>query len=469
MGILAAFLIGLAVMFFLMLKTKVGPFMSMLFGSLIIGLGCGVNSADTINAIAGGFGNTCKSIGIVIIFGTILGEYLEKSNATQKIATTLLRLTGDKNADVALAATGFVVSIPVFCDVALIMLAPIAKAVAKKSRLKLGALATVLALGLLITNTYVAPTPAPLSIAAILGIDVGQSILWGMAASLFVVVVVWAYCRFFLQKKPDEWYVRSDNAAAMEELDEKMNVGKADVAGAEGVSRASVVTETSGLAHPAMPSFLASVLPILVPIVLILFNTTCSMLLPEGAALLTVSSFLGDKNIALALGILTAILLLKKSIPQKEVYDAMTNALSTAGPVIFITAAGGALAKIIDATGVGVLFADSLAASALPVLIIPFLICGFSKFVQGSSSVAVIMASTLTLPLCNAGLIHPIVAFIAICAGSGFGSHVNNSFFWVFANLFGYDTKTTLKSLCVGQHVMAFAGLFAAFIVSCIL
>ena len=79
------------------------------------------------------------------------------------------------------------------------------------------------------------------------------------------------------------------------------------------------------------------------------------------------------------------------------------------------------------------------------------------------------MASTLTLPLCNAGLIHPIVAFIAICAGSGFGSHVNNSFFWVFANLFGYDTKTTLKSLCVGQHVMAFAGLCAAYLISFII
>ncbi len=445
MKVLVAFLFGLALMFFLMLKTKVGPFMSMLFGSLIIGLGCGVSSADTISTIAGGFGSTCKSIGIVIIFGTILGEYLEKSNATQKIATTLLKLTGEKNADVALAATGFVVSIPVFCDVALIMLAPIAKAVARKSRMKLGALATVLALSLLITNTYVAPTPAPLSITSILGIDVGQSILWGLAASLFVVVVVWAYCRFFLQKKPEEWYVKSENLHLSEEKEE---------------------TKDTSLREP---SFIASVLPILVPITLILLNTTCNMLLPEDAAILSLTSFVGDKNIALVLGIVAAIFLLKKSIPQKEIYDAMTNALSTAGPVIFITAAGGALAKIIDATGVGNLFADALASSALPIIIIPFLICGFSKFVQGSSSVAVIMASTLTLPLCNAGLIHPIVAFIAICAGSGFGSHVNNSFFWVFANLFGYDTKTTLKSLCVGQHVMAFAGLCAAYLISFII
>lgn len=457
MNTLAAFFIGLAVMFFLMLKTKVGPFISMLFGSLVIGLGCGVSSADTINAIAGGFGSICKSIGIVIIFGTILGEYLEKSNATQKIASTLLKLTGDQNADVALAATGFVVSIPVFCDVALIMLAPIAKAVAKKSRLKLGALGTVLALGLLITNTYVAPTPAPLSIASILGIDVGQTILWGLAVSLFVVVFAWAYCRFFLQKKDESWYVLSESALRMECQAEE-----------EKECQAAKGEEDPAAALP-VPSFPASVLPILIPIVLILLNTTCSMILPKDSLLVTVTSFLGDKNIALALGIVSAILLLKRSIPKKEVYTAMTSALSTAGPIIFITASGGALSKVIDTTGVGVLFANFLAASALPIILIPFLICGFSKFVQGSSSVAVIMASTLTLPLCNAGLIHPMVAFIAICAGSGFGSHVNNSFFWVFANLFGYDTKTTLKSLCVGQHVIAFAGLAAAFAVSFVL
>ena len=107
--------------------------MSMLFGGLIIGIGSGVGSAATIDAITGGFGNTCKNIGLVIIFGTILGTYLEKSNSCQRIATSLLKLTGEKNASVALAATGYLVSIPVFSDVALIMLSPIIKAISKKT------------------------------------------------------------------------------------------------------------------------------------------------------------------------------------------------------------------------------------------------------------------------------------------------------------------------------------------------
>lgn len=444
MGILLPFFIGLAIMFFLMLKTKIGPFMSMLLGALIIGLGGGVSAGNTMRAISGGFGETCASIGIVIIFGTILGEYLEKSNATRTIAMSLVKLTGDKNADAALAATGFVVSIPVFCDVALIMLAPIVKAVAQKSKLKLGALATVLALGLLVTNTYVAPTPAPLSIVAILGIDVGESILWGLLVSVFVVFFAWLYCRFFLQRKPEQWYVKA-------------------------IGKLSADENKTPAPAAAPPGFAAAILPIAVPIVLILLNTSFKMVLAKGSPILSVASFLGDKNIALIIGIITAITLLRKHIPKEEIFVAMTNALATAGPVIFITGAGGALSKIIDATGVGALFAEALSAGALPVLLVPFFICGLSKFVQGSSSVAVIMAATLTLPLCNANLIHPIAAFIAICAGSGFGSHVNNSFFWVFANLFGYDTKTTLKTLCIGQHVIAFAGLFAAYAVSFIL
>ena len=149
MQTMIVFLLGLAVMLFLMIKTKLGPFMSMLLGGLIIGMGCGVGSSETINALTGGFGNTCKSIGLVIIFGTILGTYLEKSNSCQRIATSLLKVTGEKNASVALAATGYLVSIPVFSDVALIMLSPIIKAVSKKTGKVLCVFATLTALSLI--------------------------------------------------------------------------------------------------------------------------------------------------------------------------------------------------------------------------------------------------------------------------------------------------------------------------------
>lgn len=447
MALMIPFLIGLAIMLTLMIKTKIGPFMSMLLGALIIGVGCGLPAQKAIDTIATGFGGICKSIGIVIIFGAILGDYLDKSNATQRIASTLLKVTGKKKADIALSATGFLVSIPVFCDVALIMLAPLVKAVSKKSGLGLGSLATALALSLLTTNTFVAPTPAPLSIVSILGIDLGESILWGLIVSAVDCVAILAFCRLFIAPKPEGWFTKSAAAKMEEQVQE-------------------LAKEKEQPNNLPMPSFIQSIIPILVPIVLILVNTTCKMVLPKGSSVLAVTGVLGDKNIALALGIISAILMLYRSIPREEVFASMTTALTSSGPVIFITAAGGALAKVIDLTGVGTVMANALSSMSLPIILIPFLICGFSKFVQGSSSVAVIVASTLTLPLMQNGLIDPIVAFLSICAGSGFGSHVNNSYFWVFANLFGYDTKTSLKTLCVGQHVMAFAGLLATVVIS---
>lgn len=446
MELIIPFLIGLSIMLYLMIKTKIGPFVSMLFGSVIIGLGCGLSGPDTISAITGGFGNTCKSIGIVVIFGAILGEYLEKSNASQRIATTLLRKTGEKKSSIALAATGYLVSIPVFCDVALIMLSPICKAVAKKAKILVGPVAVALACALLNTNSFVAPTPAPLSIVSILQMDIGQAILWGMIVAIICTIASWAFAHFYLGKKPEEWYTYS----AATETDEKEHKNEL----------------TREIPESEMPSFFSAILPIFFPIILILTNTTCAMLLPEESPVLAITSFIGNSNIAIAIGALVAVIMLYKYLPKGEVYEAINNAMRSCGPIIFITASGGALAKVIDATGVGQIFADALIASNIPIILIPFLIAGLSKFAQGSGSVASIMAATLTFPLCQAGAIEPIIAFLAICSGSQFGSHVNNSYFWVFANLFGFDAKTSLKTLAVGQHVNALAGLAATMVIS---
>lgn len=445
MKLFLPFIVGLAIMLFLMLKTKLGPFASMLLGALLIGLGCGVSANDTISAITQGFGNTCRSIGIVIIFGTILGEYLEKSNASQRIALTLLRLTGEKKASVALAGTGYLVSIPVFSDVALVMLSPLAKAVASRAGLRVGALAVALAMALLNTNAFVAPTPAPLSIVAILNVDIGTSILWGLIVALFGTFVSWIYSEY-LARKPESWYVRSE-------------AGKEAEANAEAEKHRDVPEND-------MPSFFNAILPILVPVILIVGNTTFKMILPKESPVLAVSSFLGNSNIALAIGCIVALLLLYRFLPKNESFEAINNAMKSCGPIIFITAAGGALAQVIRIAGVGDMFAKFLIETKMPVIIIPFLICGLSKFAQGSGSVAAIMAATLTVPLIEGGAISPIIAFLSICSGSHFGSHVNNSFFWVFANLFGFDTKTSLKTLAFAQNLNGVACLLATWVLN---
>lgn len=440
---LVIFLIGLAIMLVLMMKTKLGPFVCMLLAGLGIGIACGLGSDGAISTLVDGFGGTCKSIGLLVIFGTILGTYLEKSGACQRIASSLLKLTGKKNSTAALAITGFVVAIPVFCDVAMVLLSPLVKSVAKKSNKNACALGTATACSLLSTNAFVAPTPAPLAIIAVLGLDIGVSIAWGLTAAAFVTFCVWAFVEFYLNRKPDSWFVKI-----------------------EGEEKENAVEEIS---ESAMPPFMNAIVPILLPIVLILLSSVIGAFFPEATGLVAAFKFLGNKNIALALGIVASVLCLGKFLPDEIRFTPMTDALKVSGPIVFITASGGALAKIVSATGVGDTLAGILVASPIPVILIPFLITGFSKFAQGSGSVAGLLAAGLSVPLCEAGLLTPLEAFLSISAGSALGSHVNNSFTWVFSEFMGYDIKTTMKTLCVCQNlVMALSGLAAAVVISMI-
>lgn len=440
---LIIFLVGLTIMLVLMMKTELGPFNCMLLAGLGIGVACGLGTTVTVNTLVDGFAGTCKSIGLLVIYGTILGIYLEKSNACQRIATSMLNLCGKKNSAAALAATGFLVAIPVFSDVAMVLLSPLIKSVGRKSGKNACMLGTVTACSLLSTNAFVAPTPAPLAVIAVLGLDIGTSILWGLPAALFITVCVLLYGEFVLGRKPESWFVMLES--------EKEKIQPADVGEA------------------SMPSFGAALLPILLPIVLILLDSVFKTLLPKDSAALTVLNFLGNKNIALVLGTVAAVVCLGPKMPEAERWAPMSSSLKTAGPIVFITAAGGALAKIVGATGVGGSIAQLLAASPIPVLLIPFLITGFSKFAQGSGSVAELLAAGLAVPMCQSGLLTPLEAFLSISAGASLGSHVNNSFTWVFSEFMGYDIRTTMKTLCVGQNVvMSLSGIFAAWVISLI-
>lgn len=439
------FLIGLIIMLFLMLKTRFGPFLSMLLGGLIIGIGCGITGPATVSALTTGFGNTCKSIGMLIIFGSILGVYLEKSRASQRIALTFLKLFGSKNADIALAATGYMVSIPVFSDAAFVMLFPILKAMAKKARVLIGPLAVALAIALANTANFVAPTPAPLAVAGLLQLDVGKTIIVGLIVAGVNTACALLYSRW-MRKKPASWYTYADPS-------------KADLGDDDGAQ----------LSDKEMPSFLAAILPILVPIALIVGNTFCNMLLPKESPIVVLFSFLGDANIALAIGTFLAAALMWKFLEKNVLVEAVSNAMRTAGPIVFITASGGALAKVIETAGIGKMFADALVSTNLPVLLIPFLIAALVKFAQGSGTVACTLAATLTAPLCAAGALDPVIAFASICSGANLGSHVNNSFFWVFSNLLGYDAKTGLKTEAAAQNLCGLSGLLATFVISLVI
>lgn len=437
------FVIGMAVLLILCIKVKANAFISLLATALVMGLLSGMGGSETVSAITKGFSGTVKSIGIVIIFGIMLGNYLDAAKGTNRMAYDTVRLVGQKHAGLAMAITGYIVSIPVFSDAAFVILTPLVKAIHKKTRIPLAILAVSLSAGLLATHVYVPPTPGPLAAAGLLGIDIGRAILYGMFAAIFMTLAGWLFAELYFRNKPDSYYTFRDDAAQKED-EAVVNIDD----------------------DKDLPGSLASLLPLLVPICLILLNTTCSMVLPEGSPVLSVVAFIGDSNVALAIGAMLAIVTLGKRLGNKAILDIMDKTLKDAGPIVFITAAGGALGQVLKDSGAGDSLAQMVLNTGLPFILIPFVISGLLKVVQGSGTVAVTTAATLCAPIASSLGLDPILIFLASGAGARLCCHVNDSYFWVYTNCMGYDMKTGLKTLSISNVVMSLGGLLATFICS---
>ncbi|WP_024292018.1 GntP family permease [Lacrimispora indolis] len=435
------FLIGIAVLLILCIKVKANAFVALLVTGLIIGVLSGMSGSDTVEALTTGFSGTVKSIGIIIIFGIMLGNYLDAAKGTNRMALDAIRLVGQKRAGLAMAITGYIVSIPVFSDAAFVILTPLVKAINKKTRIPLAILAVSLSSGLLATHVYVPPTPGPLAAAGLLGIDIGEAILYGAFAAVFMTAFGWIFAELYFKKKPDSFYTFREG-----EVPEAVGDDADD---------------TSGL-----PGTLASLLPLVVPILLIISKTTCDMLFPADSLVVTVTSFVGDSNIALALGAVLAIITLGRRMGGKKIIKVMDDTLKDAGPIVFITAAGGALGQVLKVSGAGDSLATMVINTGLPFILIPFVISGLLKVVQGSGTVAVTTAATLCAPIAASLGLNPILIFLASGAGARVCCHVNDSFFWVYTNCMGYDMKTGLKTLSISNIFMSIGGLVATFICS---
>ena len=288
---------------------------------------------------------------------------------------------------------------------------------------------------------YVPPTPGPLAAAGLLGIDIGQAILWGAFAAVFMTAAGWIFAETYLHSRPECYYHFQPDAQKEEE--------------------AAFDDNTDDL-----PGTLASLIPLVIPLLLIVGNTTAAMLLPKEHPLLAVTSFIGDANIALAIGALLAILTLGKRMGGEKVLKIMDTTLKDAGPIVFITSAGGALGAVLKASGAGASLAQMVIDTGLPFILIPFVISGLLKIVQGSGTVAVTTAATLCAPIASSLGLNPILIFLASGAGARSCCHVNDSYFWVYTNCMGFDMKTGLKTLSISNIFMALGGLLATYVAS---
>lgn len=421
-----ALLIGIVILIFLVLKTKIHAFLALIMASLIIGVAGGMplvnitlenrKTFGIVNSITTGFGGTLGSIGIIIGFGVMMGQIFERTGAAKRMAQTFLKLFGKKREEEALALTGFLVSIPIFCDSGFVILAPIAKAISRVTKKSVISLGAALAAGLVITHSLVPPTPGPLGVCGIFGVDVGKFILYGLVIAIPMTVACTAYARWVgkkLYQIPDdkEGFIR----LPYQEPDYSQDF--------------SIGSET-------LPSTLESFAPLFLPIILILISTVSSAL-GKTSGFMMVFQFLGSPIVAVGIGLVLAIFTLGRSLTREEAIKEMEKGMASAGIIMLVTGGGGALGQIIKDSGLGTYMAEALAGTAVPIVILPFLIATAMRFIQGSGTVAMTTAASISAPIILAAGVNPILGAMACCVGSLFFSYFNDSYFWVVNRTLG--------------------------------
>lgn len=475
-----AMLIGVVVMMVLIICTRMHAFPALIISAILIAVLSGNYLAGVaengnllgtaISTVTSGFGSTMASIGIVIGFGCIMGIFLEKSGAAKRMALSILKLVGIKRADVVLGLTGFVVSIPVFCDSGFVILSSLAKEFSRLTKKSMVGLGGILGMGLYITHFLVPPTPGPLAVVSTfqqngLNVDLGMFIIYGLLLSIPIFIFSVFLFRWFGNKYP-QFIVpyeidRSKYTAAqlevLDKIDAKLKEGKE----LENDDFAAL------LSTEKLPGAGISFTILLLPVILILANTVVSQTALKGVLAGQIITFLGNPVIALFISLCLGAFVLARKEDNKTVVSMMNDALKDAGPIVFITAAGGALGAVVKATGAAGMMGDWLVATGIPGILVPLLIGTIMRFPQGSGTTAMITGSALIGPMLAAGLqVNPYLAGLAICMTSMCPSFLNDSYFHVVTSFSGMDIKTSLKTWTVGSILVPVVGSVILFILS---
>ena len=401
-------------------KFKLHPFLALIFAAIGFGLLSGMPFAEIVSSVNSGFGDIVGHIGLVIVIGCIIGTFLEESGGAYVMAQGIVRLAGKKRVPLAMLIVGSFISIPVYADSGFVILSPLNKAITKKSGISLACTAIALSLGLTITHCLVPPTPGPVAATAILGADLGLVILIGLIVSMFVA----AESYFFVTRYASRTYIDPDpdGEITVEEDDAKDK-----------------------------PSALRSFLPVVVPLVLIVFKSISDFPgapFGEGVAA-SVLRFIGEPVIALIIGMILSFFLPKKF--DRELLSTtgwVGKSLTSAAVIIMITAAGGSFGMILRNSGIADILGESLVGANVGIWL-PFIIAAALKSAQGSSTVAIVTTASLIAPMMEAlGFVSPVgkaLAVMSLCSGAMVMSHVNDSFFWVVTQLSGMNVKTGCK------------------------
>lgn len=440
-GTLLLFMVAITIMIVAITRFKVHPFLSILGTALLLTFMLGIPITDIPNVISNGFGGAFSNIALVILFGTLIGSILERTGSTIVIARSIEKVVGKRHPRLAMTLIGWIVSIPVFCDSGFALVSPIGKSLARRTASPQVSLMLALAAGLFASHVFIPPTPGPVAAAGIMGLENNLLLVIGLGVVISLLSLIPAY--FF------SGFIDTKVEAVSQSTDE-INES---------------IDNCSG-------NVFISLLPILIPILLMALGSIAAVKgIPSNAA--EVFTFLGKPVIALIIALLFCIPFLKQANKLAEFHHITQSSLMTAGPIIFITAAGSVLGSVIVASGfIDVIkeCGDSLKAFGV---FFPFIIATILKSAQGSSTVAITTTASMMGMFSNSesmlnalGFTSPLAATLvvmAIGAGAMTVSHANDSYFWVVTGMGGIKARDGYRTMTLMTFIM---GITAIIIIS---
>lgn len=440
--LIIAALCGMVILLTLIIKAKFQPLIAILISALSIGLIGGMPVSMIVDTVNKGMGETLKGIALLVGLGSMFGAILEISGGAERVALTMMRKFGEKRAPWALGFTGMVVAIPVFFDAGLIILIPLAFSIARRTKKSALYFVIPLLAGLAVGHAFIPPTPGPVLVANILGVDLGIVIGLGLICGFFAMVVAGPlfgkFCGDHYNVPVPEQYLNAP------EYDESK-----------------------------LPSFGTVVAIILIPLFLILINSVLGAI-PEGSAIdgiRPIFTFLGTPFVALLLATLAAMFLLgtRHGYSKEDLEKVMTKSLEPTGLILLVTAGGGVLRYMLQDSGLGTIIGNAVAATPLPIVVVAFLIALAVRVSVGSATVAMTMAAGIVAAMPIVSTLSPLhlaCIVMAIAGGATACSHFNDSGFWLVKSLCNLDEKTTFKTWTLMETLVGTTGFVVALIIS---
>jgi Gnt-I system low-affinity gluconate transporter len=438
---------GISVLLLLIIRFRLNAFLALLIASIWIGLFSGITPSEIGSVISKGMGDTLGFVATIVGLGSIFGAILEHSGGARQLSTFMLKKTGESKARLAMMLSGFVVAIPVFFDVAFIILFPVIQAIAQKTRKPLLCYAMPLLTGIAITHSFIPPTPGPVAVADILKVDLGWMIGLGVVVGLPVAVL----CGLWLTR-----YFSFSTTIDHE------------------IAQVTMEPQANGINLVAVTNW-AITLPLLLMVMQAIFNTLRNTGMIEPFPGFELILFIGHPFSALIIATLFAIYFLgrKAGLDQEKLTKISGEALGPAGIIILITGAGGVLKQMLITTGIGTMIADQVAGSPTSFILLAYAIAALVRILQGSATISMITGAGIIGPvlstLGDVGMADRTLLALAIAAGSVIASHVNDSGFWLVNRYLKHDVVETLRSWTIVSTIISICSILIILLISLVI